>query len=239
MATTRKTRTVFSKLGRIPGSRKIIFTASGHHALTGGSLVLIDPQRVADGDEPLTRLTPEVAFPEAEGWPQTYFADPYPLSETHYLVAWSDAPLPPGTPHPAWGMPGPPNDLGCYLFDAFGNLTLIYRDPAISCMDPLPIRLRRRPPRSRRVVNIAQEIDIHPGLGRRRLSRTGIHRAARSSNCGWSGSQPRLIRQMNYPQMGLTRDDPGKFVIGNGSGRGRWLGIFPRSFRSGVLSAGD
>ncbi len=32
---------------RIPGSRKIIFTASGHHALTGGSLVLIDPQRGA------------------------------------------------------------------------------------------------------------------------------------------------------------------------------------------------
>ena len=30
---------------------------------------------------PLTRLTPEVAFPEAEGWPATYFANPYPLSE--------------------------------------------------------------------------------------------------------------------------------------------------------------
>jgi hypothetical protein len=27
---------------RIPDSRKMIFTASGHHALTGGSLVLLD-----------------------------------------------------------------------------------------------------------------------------------------------------------------------------------------------------
>ena len=45
----------------------------------------------------MTRLTPEVAFPEAEGWPSTYFVNPYPLAEEHYLVAWSSSPLPPGT----------------------------------------------------------------------------------------------------------------------------------------------
>ena len=28
-------------------------------------------------------------------------------------------------------MAGPPNDLGIYLFDAWGNLNLVYRDPAI------------------------------------------------------------------------------------------------------------
>jgi hypothetical protein len=70
----------------------------------------------------MTRLTPEVCFPESEGWPQTYFAGPFPLSENHYLTSWSAQPLPPGTPRPHWGMPGPPNDLGLYLFDAFGNL---------------------------------------------------------------------------------------------------------------------
>ncbi len=110
---------------RVPDSRKIIFTASGHHAQTGGSLVLLDPQRGCDGEEPLTRLTPEVVFPESEGWPQTYFANPYPLSENHFLVSWSSAPLPPGTPRPEWGMAGPENDLGIYLFDAFGNLNLL------------------------------------------------------------------------------------------------------------------
>ena len=35
------------------------------------------------------------------------------------------------------GWPGPPepvNATGIYLFDAFGNLNLLYRDPAISSM---------------------------------------------------------------------------------------------------------
>ena len=77
----------------IPGSQKLIFTASGHHAFTGGSLVLLDPNHSADGEGAMRRLTPEVVFPETEGWPQSYFANPYPLSESHYLTAWSDAPL--------------------------------------------------------------------------------------------------------------------------------------------------
>ncbi len=199
---------------RIPDSRKIIFTASGHHALTGGSLVLIDPQRGSDGEGPLTRLTPEVAFPEAEGWPQTYFADPYPLSETHYLVAWSDVPLPPGTPHPAWGMPGPPNDLGCYVFDAYGNLNLIYRDPAISCMDPLPIRARTRPPRITSRVDASQEasgtrvlvVDVYRGLG---STAPGTIKQLRLV-----GIPAKTHPTMNFPNMGLTHDDPGKFVMG-------------------------
>ncbi len=199
---------------RIPGSRKIIFTASGHHAQTGGSLVVIDPQRGADGEEPLTRLTPEVAFPESEGWPQTYFASPFPLSETHYLVAWSAAPLPPGTPHPLWGMPGPPNDLGCYLFDAFGNLTLIYRDPEISCMDPLPIRPRTRPPQVTSRVATEQEthdtraliVDVYRGL---EPTQRGTIKQLRLV-----GIPAKTHPTMNSPNLGVTRDDPGKFVLG-------------------------
>ena len=64
---------------RIPDSRKMIFTASGHHAFTGGCLVLLDAHRAADGEAAMTRLTPEVCFPESEGWPQTYFGSPYPV----------------------------------------------------------------------------------------------------------------------------------------------------------------
>jgi len=110
----------------IPGSRKLIFTASAHHAQTGGSLVLLDPRLGTDGEAPMTRLTPEVCFPESEGWPSTYFVNPYPLAEEHYFVAWSGSPLSPGVPQPperpVWSMPGPTNDLGVYLFDTFGNM---------------------------------------------------------------------------------------------------------------------
>ncbi|MHB8971137.1 MAG: HzsA-related protein [Pirellulaceae bacterium] len=199
---------------RIPGSRKIIFTASGHHAQTSGSLVLLDPNRGSDGETPLTRLTPEVAFPESEGWPQSYFASPFPLSENHYLVAWSFSPLPPGTPRPLWGMPGPPNDLGVYLFDAWGNLNLVYRDAAISSTDPLPIRPRRVPPQITSRVNSHEEnasrmlvVDVYQGLAT-------IPRGA-VKELRLVGVPAKTHPTMDSPHMGITRDDPGKFVIGN------------------------
>lgn len=198
---------------RVPDSRKIIFTASGHHAMTGGSLVLLDPLAGSDGEAPLHRLTPEVVFPEAEGWPQSYFANPYPLSEKHFLVSWSGAPLPPGTPRPGWGMPGPPNDLGVYLFDAFGNLNLIYRDPEISSMYPLPLRRRRRPAQVASRVGVAHSemarvavADVYRGL--ESVPRGTIRRLR------LVGIPAKTHPTMNYPVLGVTRDDPGKFVIG-------------------------
>ena len=74
----------------IPGSRKIVFTASAHHSQTMGSLVMLDPTLGTEGAEPIRRLTPEVVFPEAEGWPLTHYSSPWPLSERFYLVAWGD-----------------------------------------------------------------------------------------------------------------------------------------------------
>jgi hypothetical protein len=197
----------------IPGSSKLIFTASGHHALTGGCLVLLDPSKGFDGEGPLKRLTPEVCFPESEGWPNTYFTSPYPLSEEHYLVAWSGAPLPPGTPRPQWGMPGPPNDLGVYLFDAFGNLNLIHRDPAISSMDPLPVRPRKRPP-------VAADRVVRQGPQEGRMLVVNAYKglesagSARIHRLRLIGVPAKTHPTMNVPPMGVVRDDPGKFVLG-------------------------
>ncbi|MHB8897476.1 MAG: HzsA-related protein [Thermoguttaceae bacterium] len=197
----------------VPDSPKIVFTASGHHALTGGSLVLLDPRRGNDGQEPLERLTPEVAFPESEGWPHSYFANPYPLSEDHYLVAWSGTALPPGTPRPQWGMPGAANDLGIYLFDAFGNLQLVYRDPEISSETPLPVRSQPLAPQvsssvdpSGRQVGTVLLQDVYRGLD---ASPRGSIRRLRLV-----GLPVKTHPTMNYPSIGLTRDDPGKFVLG-------------------------
>jgi len=199
----------------IPGSQKLIFTASAHHAQTSGSLVLLDPAVGVDGDRPMRRLTPEVCFPETEGWPATYYANPYPLSEEHYLVAWSAAPLPRGTPRPRWGMPGEPNDLGIYLFDAFGTLNLLYRDPQITSMYPLPVRPRPLPHRVAStvdrdgdqegrvlVVNVYEGLpSIKPGtIGRLRLVGLPVK------------TQP----PPNQPRMSAAIGDAnGKFVIGS------------------------
>ena len=74
---------------QVPGSHKIVSTAMAHHGYTAGSIVLVDPRVGLDGLAPLTRITPEVAFPESEGWPVGAFATPFPLSEDLFLAAYS------------------------------------------------------------------------------------------------------------------------------------------------------
>jgi hypothetical protein len=118
----------------IPGSNKFVATAAAHHGHALGSLVLIDQQRLDDGAcSQLTRLTPEVPFPEAEGRPiEKYmvYGTAWPLSEDDYLCAYDRA----------------AKNHGIYWIDRFGNKELIYRDPNIPCIDPIPLRPRPLPP---------------------------------------------------------------------------------------------
>ncbi|MHB9065572.1 MAG: HzsA-related protein [Pirellulaceae bacterium] len=132
----------------IPGSNQIVFVAGGHHANVGGTLMRLDPARIAldseqgvDRFEALTCLTPDVCFAEAEGWPKSYFYSPWPLSEQYFLVAFSHDPLP-------GGYTGEYRDTetGIYYFDTFGNLELLYRKPGISAVYPVPLTSRPAPP---------------------------------------------------------------------------------------------
>jgi len=50
----------------IPGSTKVMATAAPHHGMTAGSIILLDTSVGIDGAEPITRLTPDVRFPEGE-----------------------------------------------------------------------------------------------------------------------------------------------------------------------------
>jgi mono/diheme cytochrome c family protein len=191
----------------IPGSHKIIFTASAHHSITGGSLVLLDPRRGFDDEPPLTRLTPEVCFPESEGWPLHYYANPYPLNENFMLVSWSDQPL---ADHV--GRMGDAGS-GIYLYDAFGNLNLIYRDPTIGCECPLPLKPRAKPSvaSAELTESASQEgyfvvSDVEMGL-------TGIPRGT-VKRLRLVGIPVKTHPTMNYPELGLTHEDPGKFVLG-------------------------
>ncbi|MBL7154533.1 MAG: hypothetical protein ISS79_12530 [Phycisphaerae bacterium] len=124
----------------IPGSHKYIATAAAHHSQAYGSLVLIDP-RIEDDDamSAVRRLTPEAPFPEAEvGWNDgQLYATAWPLSEYFYLCVYDAE---------GSGRRGTSNNYGIYLVDAFGNKELIYRDPAISCLSPIPLRERRAEP---------------------------------------------------------------------------------------------
>ena len=50
----------------IPGTSRIMATASPHHGMSAGSVILLDTARGVDGQAPLTRLTPDARFPESE-----------------------------------------------------------------------------------------------------------------------------------------------------------------------------
>jgi len=145
----------------IPGSRRLMATAAAHHAMTAGSIILLDPSVGVDGSEPITRLTPEVLFPESEApvaptgwcgnlgvptppaapdeqrrWPGHCYRSPYPLSETLFLAAYSyDALI--GEP-----SMNPANMFGLYLVDAFGNRELLHRDLNVSSQWPVLLRAR-------------------------------------------------------------------------------------------------
>jgi hypothetical protein len=125
----------------IPDSHKLVSTAACHHGQAYGSLVIVDP-RIEDDDAmaQVRRITPDQLFPEAENAAHrdpVNYATAWPLSEEVYLCVY-DADSGAGA--------GTKNNYGIYILDAFGNRELLYRDPAISCLSPMPLRARKRPP---------------------------------------------------------------------------------------------
>lgn len=124
-------------LRAIPGSTKFVGTAAAHHGHAFGSLILIDV-RVPDDNacSQLTRLTPDVPFPESEGGKKEIgklmiYGTPWPLSEQDFLCVYDRS--------------GKRNH-GIYWIDADGNRELIYRDPEIACISPMPLAARPCPP---------------------------------------------------------------------------------------------
>lgn len=196
----------------VPGSRKIVFTAAAHHSNEGGSIVLLDRNRGSEFETPITRLTPEVRFPETEGWPKHYYANPWPLSEEFFLVSWSDKPLP---PHRFVDDPrqNPPDSMGVYLLDAFGNLELLYRDPAISSMYPIPLAARPCPP-------IIADTADWDGQQQGRFLLQDVYRGMEPLPRGTVerlrivAVPPKVQPHMNRPNLGVSAEDPGKFVLG-------------------------
>jgi len=195
----------------VPASHKIIFTAAAHHSITGGALVLLDPARGNEGSGPISRLTPEVPFPEVERNVNAYYANPWPLSEDFYLVSWSNHRLP---PHGRYeDARNPVNAQGIYLYDRFGNLELLYRDARLSSMTPIPVRPRRRPPiRSSRVAWDGKQSgrfllqDVYQGL-------TGVARGT-VKKLRVVGVVPKVQPRMNTPSLGVSREETGKYILG-------------------------
>ncbi len=156
----------------VPHSGRVMATAAAHHAITAGSVILLDTSAGVDGPGPITRLTPDALFPESEV--------PVPMGDPAgnpgAWVAPAGLAPPPAAPPGAARWPGhcyrspwplsekyflaaysfdpllgepaanPPDMFGIYLVDAFGNKELLHRDPEISSLWPVPLAPRPRPP---------------------------------------------------------------------------------------------
>ncbi len=218
----------------VPGSSRVMATAAAHHAMTAGSIILLDVAIARDGLEPITRLTPDALFPESEvpvanlsnpnawngrlgapaqvpiegmRWPGHCYRSPFPLSEKYFLAAYSYDPLI-GEPDP-----NPAAMFGIYLVDSFGNKELLYRDPNISSLWPVPLRARPTPP----IVSFSQTNQLAgegtyilrnvyeswPDLPSEKVTALRIVQVL-----------PKSTWHANDPMVGLANASPGKQVLG-------------------------
>lgn len=123
----------------IPDSHLYVATAAPHHNQSYGSLIVIDPtEKDDDAWSPVRRLTPRVGFPESQVSNRLLsYGEAWPLSEDYYLCVYEPYEVPELKPQGKHAI---------YLVDRFGNQELIYRDEAIGCHNPMPLRARPVPP---------------------------------------------------------------------------------------------
>jgi hypothetical protein len=196
------------QLQPIPGTDKVVFAASAHHSIAGGSIAIVDPTVANNGQAAITRITPEIPFPEAESRDiREYYDAPWPLSEKYFLVGYSPTPL-------VWepGANGR-NALGIYLLDAFGNRELIYRDPEIGSSNACPLRPQPAPPALPSILP-----DDAPPVGEMLLTDVyqGLGDVPRGTVKDLRIVQifPKTTHVADAPPVGKAREENGRAILG-------------------------
>ena len=141
---------VFTHGRAVPGRDDLIVcTGACHEQMAVGPILLVDLHADKRSAAAMHSLTPEVEargnhhrwflrggkMVQDDGKGGPVFCDPWPLSDKFFLVAHNpDKPI------------ADKAGYGLYLIDVFGNRVPIYKDPAISCWQPMPLQPRTRPP---------------------------------------------------------------------------------------------
>ena len=171
----------------VPGSRQIVTTAAGHHGGLHGPIVLIDNRRHRRTADAMENLTPEIRYPGLHNMPGSIgaFREPYAFSEKFFLVSHK-----PGGNAYKKGA-----GFGIYALDAWGNRAELYRDPEQSCLEPMPLRPRRRPTDISPVTPTAEEEDrqlatmflndVYQGLPGVERGRVKYVRVMEAMNLNW------------------------------------------------------
>ena len=136
----------------IPGSDKLVSIATGHHTFAYGPVVVLDPSKGINDPSAITIVTPRAApqegpmagRPVPSGGPPDsggLYQTPWALSERCFLVSYSYA-----RPRPSAARGTNAHGFAIYFIDSHGNKELIHRDLLYSCVFPIPLRRRPRPP---------------------------------------------------------------------------------------------
>ncbi|MBI5684975.1 MAG: hypothetical protein HZC54_07830 [Verrucomicrobia bacterium] len=133
---------------QVPGRPDLVVcTGCGHEPLAVGAIVLLDLHKDKRTPAVMTSLTPNVETRGLRGlyqfrngeWREDvygpFYCDPYPLSDKFFLVSCN--------PDKRYNDP---RGYGIYLLDTFGNRVEVYRDPEISCWQPMLLKPRPQPP---------------------------------------------------------------------------------------------
>jgi len=122
----------------IPNSELIVAVGAPHCTMSVGPVVIIDNRADRRTGSAMTNITPEIGYPSmfSSRDARSFFKEPYPLSDKLFLVS-----------HNPSSTLSAPKGYGIYMLDAWGNRAELYRDPDISCFQPIPLRPRRKPPR--------------------------------------------------------------------------------------------
>ncbi len=197
----------------IPGSHKFVATAAAHHGNAFGSLVLIDQRRQDDGMmSQLNRLTPDVPLPEAEKHIRPIaecmaYGTAWPLSEDDYLCVYDRK----------------AKNQGIYWIDRFGNKELLYRDPSIPCVSPIPLRPRPVPPViPSRTVQTAEDLAKAGGVcPQETISLVNVYDSDFEWPTGVKVTSLRIIQVLpkttpppNEPRIGIADQTNARAVLG-------------------------
>ncbi len=127
----------YANARRVPGTREVSAIMISHFGDLNGPIALIDLAKGPHEPSSIRSITPEIPWP---GFPPNseVFREPVPISRDVLLVA-----------HAAQDR------FGLYLIDRYGNRELLYIDPEIDSICPLPFHARKVPPVVRGVTNAA------------------------------------------------------------------------------------
>lgn len=144
----------------VPDSKLMLCIFGSCHDRPWGALALIDRSMGVDGKEAVVKIWPENArdLIGIGDWDtfmklDTRYEDPFPLSQSQFLVSKSIYLEKNTGPHPV------KEKMGIYLLDLSGNEILIHEDDSLSCFDPMPLSARIRP----REIPTARRFDNSPG----------------------------------------------------------------------------